>query len=591
MPALAFERPICTCASRLQPPEKQQQLAFDNAGRSPSRSGPHHRERDGRRTPSSGQSRSPSPRSATKAQGLGQAEASSSVAQSERMLSPEELDTFLDLIYKHHPEPMTAENMRRSVDALYHDWEQFCSRRQVPVSMGKKPLMDEYAKIFNGAYGPEYQAKARQIAHELSQRAGNASISGDSTLDKEAQRRDSSSRRSNTRSVTDEDDSDDDEAEEEAMGGDIELAGAQSSGSKKKAEGPTEGGEAGSSKKSNIAQVGRNGLAVLPPGLFDILRNHLRDDILSSIMPSVRNDLTEQTRELFLQNQDLFGRLKEMEDRIRNQDLWIRHLLSQNPADMSTPPVGPPMGAAALAGGEPVSSMVSKARPYSATAREPAASGRHLRHGPATSESEPAGGPSAGDYFGGVGPMSPRQPPRNEARHFQQQGMAGPHPYEGRAPPAAVAGPAMSSKPGHGPGPSNAFGSGRWDTEAGATGAYKDHPPADRWPPSANEAQRRPGSWQSEPQSGRGYHHSQHPGERMDGTEGRYEPPAGPQHGNPRVSFAEHRRLSSFSGGAGLADLAVELLLRLHRQTAWCHPWAACATTSVDQDLPCIQGS
>ena len=162
----------------------------------------------------------------------------------------DEIDTFLDLIYKHHPEPMTAETMRQSVDALYSDWEQFCARRKVPVKLAKKPLMDEYHKIFHGVYGPEHQAKAKSIAHELSQRSANASAADDGNDDKLAQRRDSSSRRSLTRSSTDEDSDDDEETRtgEVTTAGDADTASAQPLSSKKKADAD----ESGSSKKSNI---------------------------------------------------------------------------------------------------------------------------------------------------------------------------------------------------------------------------------------------------------------------------------------------------------------------------------------------------
>ncbi|SPO22883.1 uncharacterized protein UTRI_01561 [Ustilago trichophora] len=486
-------------------------------------------------------SRSPSPRSRMTAPSIDRSDDPSAGRSSDQSLSLDEIDTFLDLIYKHHPEPMTAETMRKSVETLYHDWEQYCARRQVPVRLAKKPLMDEYGKIFNGVYGSELQAKARSIAHELSQRAANASISGDASDDKDAQRRHDSSRRSLTRSSTEED-SEDEEADDgdETMGGDVAASGASLLGKKK-----AEADESGSSKKSNIAQVGRNGLAVLPPGLFDILRNHLRDDILSSIMPSVRNDLTEQTRELFLQNQDLFGRIKEMEDRIRNQDLWIRHLLSRDPAEIATPPVGSHISG----GGEPGSGLGPRSRPFSASARDPASLGKHPRHGPLSSEGEMGSGAPIGDYFGGAGAMSPRQPPRNEPRHSTQQGMTTPHPWDGRS-PAAAAGPSMGSGPGSAAGPSNAFGSGRWEAEGPPPGAYRDRPPAERRPSYATEPHRRPGSWQGEPQVGRAFRSHNHPGDRPDLLEGRHEPPTGPQPGNPRLSLGERRRLSAFGGVA-----------------------------------------
>ena len=84
---------------------------------------------------------------------------------------------------------------------------------------------------------------------------------------------------------------------------------------------------------SGIAQVGRNGLAVLPPGLFEILSAHLKDEILGSIMPLMRSDLTEQARELALQSQDLLGRLRALEDQVRAQDMLLRQLLARDQAE------------------------------------------------------------------------------------------------------------------------------------------------------------------------------------------------------------------------------------------------------------------
>lgn len=496
-------------------------------------------------------SRSSSPRShisAISTERTDRPEDSKSDRPPERALAMDEIDTFLDLIYKHHPEPMTAESMRQSVDALYTDWEQYCARRQVPVKLAKKPLMDEYHKIFHGVYGPEHQAKARSIAHELSQRSANASAGEDGVDDRSAHRRDSSSRRSMTRSSTDGDSEDENAgAGDASTGGDADASSAQQQGSKKKADAD----EAASSKRSNIAQVGRNGLAILPPGLFDILRNHLRDEILSSIMPSVRNDLTEQTRELFLQNQDLFGRIKEMEDRIRNQDLWIRHLLSRDPADLTKPPVGPHVGATGLAGADAgaESALIpgSKARHVPVSARDQAGPGRRSRHGLSSSESDMIGGAPPGDYFGGAGPMSPRHPSRNEPRQFPQQGMPGPHPWEGR-PSATGSTSAMGPR---NAGSSNVFGSGRWEADDPPQGAYKDRPTHERRSSLASEAVRRPVSWQGESQGGRAQRPHHHPAERHELQEGRYEPPAGPQSNDHRLSFSERRRMSAISSGSG----------------------------------------
>jgi len=491
----------------------------------------HHPSQEARiRSPSPVQS----PRSRLPASRADSDEGLSSTRQSDQRLSSDEIDTFLELIYKHHPDPMTPDNMRQSVDALYQDWEQFCARRRVPVTLAKKPLMDEYGKIFNGTYGPEKQAKARSIAHELSQRTTSVS------LDRDAQRRDSSSRRSLTHSWTD-GDSDDEEADEGGgtTGGDDDKSGTQSLDLKGKAKadasrGATASNEPGPSKKPNIAQVGRNGLAVLPPGLFDILRNHLRDDILSSIMPSVRNDLTEQTRELSLQNQDLFGRIKEMEDRIRNQDLWIRHLLSRDPADMT------PVGAVGNTSVEPATGMKSRLRPFSSSSRDHVSSSRHSRHGPSLSESEVVFAAPTG----GAGPYSPRQALRNEPRTFAQHGMVGPPPWEGRS-PLVTAGPTVSI----GPGPGNAFGPGRWEAEGPPVGVHRDRPLPERRPSQASEVHRTPGSWQGEPVAGRGSRPRYNAGEQAEPRAGGYELPAGVQSSDPRLSLGERQRLSALPGG------------------------------------------
>ncbi|CBQ70238.1 conserved hypothetical protein [Sporisorium reilianum SRZ2] len=503
-------------------------------------------------------SRGSSPQARAPATFTGRPDEPDASGPSTRLLSPDEIDTFLDMIYKHHPEPMTHENMRQSVDALYRDWEQFCARRQVPVRLAKKPLMDEYGKIFNGVYGPDSQAKARSIAHELSQKSANSSAGRDGAHSDGIARRGSGSRHSGTNSMisgeTNDEEDEDDEDEEEADQGDSTTGGdvgVQSIASKRKLDKGQDASEGNqpdaSSKNSNIAQVGRNGLAVLPPGLFDILRAHLRDDILSSIMPSVRNDLTEQTRELFLQNQDLFGRIKEMEDRIRNQDLWIRHLLSREPSDVTSPPVGPHASATGLASAEP------RSKPFAASAREPVHfGGRPPRQGPLGSDVEMGPGAPMGDYFDASGPMSPHQNPRSEARRGPQPGSAAPHPFEGRM-PAGATGAGMHSGPGKAAATS-AFGSGRWEAEGHAPGAYRERAPAERRPSYANEPaphHRRPGSWQGEMQPGRDPRLHTHPSERHDPVEARYEPPMGSMHGQHRLSVGDTRRLTSFGGGSG----------------------------------------
>ncbi|TKY85279.1 hypothetical protein EX895_006359 [Sporisorium graminicola] len=502
------------------------------------------------RTPSRGSS----PQARSTAALTGPSDELAATGPSARLLSPDEIDTFLDLIYKHHPEPMTAETMRQSVDALYRDWEQFCAQRQVPVRLAKKPLMDEYGKIFNGVYGPDSQAKARSIAHELSQRSANSSAGRDFADAEGSARRGSGSRYSGTNSMIsgdtndeeDEDDEDEDDVDQ-GVGTTAGDAGAQSFVSKKKLEKGQDVSEGNqpekSSKNSNIAQVGRNGLAVLPPGLFDILRAHLRDDILSSIMPSVRNDLTEQTRELFLQNQDLFGRIKEMEDRIRNQDLWIRHLLSRDPSDLTSPPGGPHASATGLASAD------QRSKPFPAAARESAHfGGRPPRQGPLGSDFEMGPGVPMGDFFDGPGSMSPYQNPRNEAGRGPPPGSVGPHPFEGRMPPGAAgagmqAGPNMSA--------ASVFGSGRREADAHPSGGYRERPPPERRPSYASEASHhhRPGSWQGEMQPGRDPRLHTHPSERNDAVEARYEPPMGPVPGQHRLSVGDARRLNSFAGG------------------------------------------
>ncbi|GAC93936.1 hypothetical protein PHSY_001504 [Pseudozyma hubeiensis SY62] len=480
---------------------------------------------------------------------------------SARLMSAYEVDTFLDLICKHHPEPLTPETMRQSVDALYSDWEQFCSRRQAPLRFAKKPLMDEYAKIFNGIYGTDAQDKAQSIAQELSQRSSGI-LAGKHAADNDRdQRLDSGSRHSGAFSNTDRetddeggvnenDDDDDDDNNDDDDDDDDEVdpndvmtaadAGASDGpllDSKTKEEKGRDAskeqrtGTGSSTKKSNIARVGRNGLAVLPPGLFDILRTHLRDDILSSIMPSVRNDLTEQTRELFLQNQDLFGRIKEMEDRIRNQDLWIRHLLARDPWEMATPSVGPHVSATGMASAE------AKPMPFAASARDSVKIGRPTRQEPLPQEGGPGSAAPPTDYFGGPFPRSPRQDVRNDPRRFQQPQQGS---FEGRAPAAAptqsvVAGP---------------FGSGRWEPEALPSRVYQDRlPPTDQRQPYANEAPfRRQGSWHSDVQPGRDLR--QHPNEWHDQSEGRYElPPQGPHFRQQRLSSGDSRKLSALGAG------------------------------------------
>lgn len=546
---LSTKRKTDKVAAQASSPKRSKKAAADPSPTAKSSSSYHMK------TPSRGSS----PQARTSATISGRPDESDASAPSARLLSPDEIDTFLDLIYKHHPEPMTAENMRQSVDALYRDWEQFCARRQVPVRLAKKPLMDEYNKIFNGVYGSDSQAKARSIAHELSQRSANSSANRDPADGEGSSRRGSGSRHSGTHSITDGDTNDDQGEEDEEDEDDLDQgdgttggdAATQSFATKKKLErgqDVSEGNqpETSSSKNSNIAQVGRNGLAVLPPGLFDILRAHLRDDILSSIMPSVRNDLTEQTRELFLQNQDLFGRIKEMEDRIRNQDLWIRHLLSRDPSDVTSPPVGPNASATGMAGADPRSNL------FPPSAREPVHYGRPPRLGPLSSDIEMGPGvhvPMGGEYFDGPGPMSPHQNPRNETRRMPQPGPAGPHSFEGRMPPGAP-GASMPFDPGMAA--PSAFGSGRWEAEAHSSGAYRDRPPPERRPSYANEPphHRRPGSWQGEMQSGRDPRLHTHPSERHDQLEGRYEPPSGPQPGQHRLSVGEARRLNSFGGGS-----------------------------------------
>ncbi|PWZ00843.1 hypothetical protein BCV70DRAFT_216192 [Testicularia cyperi] len=362
-------------------------------------------------------------------------------------LSSEEIDVFLDLIYKHHPDPMTPENMRRSVDAVHAEWTVYCSDRRVPV-LPKKPLMDEYGNIYNGIYGPRHQARAKAIAERLAQRANVAASSSVAPANvREASGSKATSQVSENEAIG--------KDTNETLGPneeDEQISGSQRNsklaGTDEDRAGAAEGNRTSSSttsgSKSNIAQVGRNGLAVLPPGLFDILRNHLKDDILSSIMPLIRNDLSEQTKELFLQNQDLFSRIKEMEEQIRNQDLWIRHLLARDPVDWPPPPGIPSAGSVAAFGPSPHS------RSFGAASKD-SSSSRHSRYNvfgelehPSTSMSAPTmGAPS--DYFGGGG-LSPRQQ-RPEKRTSHQLGSAGPSTWETRqqtAAPIPSAGPGVT---------------------------------------------------------------------------------------------------------------------------------------------------
>uniref|UniRef100_V5GWF3 Uncharacterized protein n=1 Tax=Kalmanozyma brasiliensis (strain GHG001) TaxID=1365824 RepID=V5GWF3_KALBG len=471
---------------------------------------------------------------------------------SERVLSLDEIDTFLDLIYKHHPDPMTAETMRQSVDALYHDWEQYCARRRVPVRLTKKPLMDEYGKIFNGVYGSDFQAKAKSIAEAVFQRSAS---------EQDDERRDNGDRNSAAKSMTD-GDTDDDDEEDKGDGNDSTFSTEKStaagksgqsqvppSGKGKVGKGQVAAGadEPGTPSKSSIAQKGRNGLAVLPPGLFDILRTHLRDDILASIMPSVRNELTEQTRELFLQNQDLFGRLKEMEDRIRNQDLWIRHLLSRDPLEPGASPVGPPATFAGMPRADPASASAARPRPLTGGARESSSFGRPPpQHGFRRSDGDSGDGVPIGDYNSGGRPMSPRQHSRDGPRHFPEQGMTGPHPLEGGASSAMTVPPSGSGQ-GLGPGPVVAFESVRWQGTHRA-GPPRDRAPTDGRPSYVGESpHRRPGSGPAETQQFHPYTNEPHDPYQM-----RYEPHPDAVQYMPlhRHSIADPRRLSTVSGGS-----------------------------------------
>lgn len=328
------------------------------------------------------------------------------------MLTTEEVNEFLTLIYKHHPEPMTAQNMKKSVDALHHDWQTYCISRDAPV-MAKKPLMDEYGKIFNGVYGSRFQERARAIAQELSQR----SLSSGNSEEQQRESRTSRGGASDLGSEAEDSDVSGDEAADKPKDETIDD-------SQDPANPVASASSSSNVKKSNIARVGRNGLAVLPPGLFDILRTHLRDDILSGIMPMVRSDLSEQTRELYLQNQDLFNRIRDMEEQIRNQDLWIRHLLAR---DSDWPPHHAPVG--------PTGNVVPNPlqRSFGAASKD-SSNSRTSRYGP-PSESEylpPHTGQSGGDG------ISPRQQ-RFEKRPSHQHGVAGPTMWDSRsagAPPS-----------------------------------------------------------------------------------------------------------------------------------------------------------
>ncbi len=302
-------------------------------------------------------------------------------AASLRLLSPQEVEKFLDLIFKHHPEPMTAESMRQSVDALYSDWAQYCAQRQVPVKLAKKPLMDEYAKIFNGVYGPSLQDKARSIAQELSngRRMRQRMATPRATRGRRRERaRVGAARHPHQWTRT-------------AM-----RTPAKQSTALRTRCGSIRGRITGARRRKGQEEHRSGGpqrSRGASPGLFDILRNHLRDDILSSIMPSVRTDLTEQTRELFPSpNQDSLW-ASQGDGGTRAQPRAVDPTSTRSrPADGASPHVGPghgpPLVDAGLAGADAAAGMAAKPRPFLAATRDPAGLVRHARHAASSSDHE-----------------------------------------------------------------------------------------------------------------------------------------------------------------------------------------------------------
>ncbi|KAN0059695.1 hypothetical protein ACQY0O_008267 [Thecaphora frezii] len=281
-------------------------------------------------------------------------------------LTPEEVEIFLDLIVKHQPETLSPENMTRSVNALYDDWLAMCATNSI-VAKPKKALMEEYDKIYKGRYGPVAASRARHIAEESARTslgptrrstdastgaAGSESPSASSEqADAILQRRrshqasDSGSNDGASRAVasptstgrfaehhreSDAEAGRGNEAETRKRKG--PEGSAEERSQRRKTESTGGGGEGSGGAAGGIAKVGRNGLAVLPPGLFDILRNHLKDEILSGIVPLIRSDLAEQSRDILLQNQDMMNRLRALEDLTKSQDVWIRRLLERDQA-------------------------------------------------------------------------------------------------------------------------------------------------------------------------------------------------------------------------------------------------------------------
>ncbi|EPQ29573.1 uncharacterized protein PFL1_02792 [Pseudozyma flocculosa PF-1] len=274
-------------------------------------------------------------------------------------LTPEEVDIFLDLIIKHQPATLSPENMTRSVNALYDDWLAMCATNSI-VAKPKKALMDEYDKIYKGRYGPAAASRARWIAEESARtstrpsrpsvdsvegRQRSESPATASNMVDRGSRQPRSPQRSDAGSNIGQPSSSadavagsgsresDTEARKRKNGEDGPQEGPDRSQRRKlngQAGGP---GETSSSATSGIAKVGRNGLAVLPPGLFDILRNTLKDDILGNIVPVIRSDLAEQSRDIVMQNQEIMTRLRGLEELTRAQDVCIRRLLARDQAE------------------------------------------------------------------------------------------------------------------------------------------------------------------------------------------------------------------------------------------------------------------
>ncbi|PWN53845.1 hypothetical protein IE53DRAFT_96217 [Violaceomyces palustris] len=292
-------------------------------------------------------------------------------------LNEEEVHKFLDLIERHNPKTLSKEDMVKSVNSLYEDWSTWCSvRGTTPKPKGS--LMAEFGKIHHGRYGRTAQQRAMGII-EAGEQLSPESIKAIQDSEKKAKLQGSASeasyRRSQERSETtsrarhasstdvkersgsprtrndvpqgSHQNSPGNQIGDENLEEERDRFKRSGSGTKRKGKiesghssndratqrrkgNPTEGQseDCASGVGGGLVQVGRNGLAVLPPGLFDILRAHLKDEILGSAMPLIRNEVADQTRDIAMQNQNLLNRVRELEEEVRIQNQWLQQLMS-----------------------------------------------------------------------------------------------------------------------------------------------------------------------------------------------------------------------------------------------------------------------